>query len=154
MSLEDRLKEDMKQALRAGDKPRLGCIRMLLAKLKDLQVSLRAQHGVDYVLSDEDAEQAVAAYAKQRRDSIASYESAGRRDLVDRERAELAIIEAYLPEQLGEDELRELVRQAIEETGASSPKELGKLMKQLMPRVKGRADGKQVNRIARELLEP
>ena len=152
MSLQERLTSDMKQALKAGDKLRLSCVRMLIAKLKDRAVALRGKHGPDYQMTDEEALEAVAAYAKQRNDSIEAYRQAGRDDMADNEQAELEIVRAYLPQQLGEDELKEIVREAIAEAGAGSAQQLGQVMKLVMPTVKGRADGKQVNRIARELL--
>jgi uncharacterized protein YqeY len=91
-------------------------------------------------------------YAKQRRESIELYEKGGRQDLVEKERRELQIVESYLPKQMSEEEIRELVAKVIEEVGASSPKDIGKVMQAVMPKVKGRADGSLVNRIVRELL--
>jgi hypothetical protein len=90
---------------------------------------------------------------KQRKESLLEFEKAGRTDLVDQMNAEIAILQEYLPQQLTEDEIKEIVQAAIQETGASSKADMGKLMGVLMPKVKGRADGKVVNRIAQELLE-
>jgi len=90
--------------------------------------------------------------AKKRRESIEQYSRAGRDDLVEQESFELKVIISYLPEQLGEEELRRLIKAAIEETGADSPRSIGLVMKALMPKIKGRADGKQVNRLVTELL--
>ena len=103
-------------------------------------------------LSDEQMQAIVTTYAKQRRDSITSYREGGRDDLVQQEEAELAIVTEYLPRQLSEEEIRKIVAEAIEESGASSPRDLGAVMKLAMPRVKGAADGKRVNQIARELV--
>jgi uncharacterized protein YqeY len=94
----------------------------------------------------------LAAYAKQRRDSIAAYRSGGREELAQREAQELAIVEAYLPAQLGDDELRSLVADAVRETGASGPQQLGAVMKAVMPKVRGRADGKRVSALVRDIL--
>ena len=152
MSIKQRLETDMKQAMKGRDRPRVSCIRMLKSKLLEHEVSLRAKHGTDYEISDEEAQVVIATYAKQRRDSIDSYRSGGRDDLVADEQAELEIVTTYLPRQLSEDELRQLVLVAISESGAESIKDIGKLMKVLMPKTKGKADGKQVNRIVRELL--
>jgi uncharacterized protein YqeY len=152
MSIEQRLAEDMKEALRAKQARRLNCIRMLRAKLMEQQVALREKHGRNHVLTDDEAQQVVAAYAKQRRDSIEAFEQAGRDDLAAGEREELAIVAAYLPDQLDDAALRQLVREAIAESGAGSASGLGAVMKVLMPKVKGRADGKRVNAIVRELL--
>ena len=152
MSIKQRLETDMKQAMKGRDRPRVSCIRMLKSKLLEREVSLRAKHGTDYEITDEEAQVVIATYAKQRRDSIDSYRSGGRDDLVADEQAELEIVTTYLPRQLSEDELRQLVLAAISDSGAESIKDIGKLMKVLMPETKGRADGKQVNRIVRELL--
>jgi uncharacterized protein YqeY len=152
MSLKKKIDEEMKRALKAGEKARVGCLRMVKSKLQEREVALRGEEGVDYSLTDEEALKAIAGYAKQRRDSIESYEKGGRDDLVERERAELAIVEEFLPQQLGEEEVRDLLRQAIEETGASSPREMGAVMKAVMPKTQGRADGKLVSKLAREML--
>src|SRR5262249_7640500 len=103
-------------------------------------------------LSDPEAIKALAAYAKQRRDSIESYRQGGREDLALKEEAELAIVQEYLPKQLAADEVRRIAREAIAEAGATSPKDLGAVMKIVMPRVKGAADGRMVNQIVAELL--
>lgn len=153
MTFKQRLDEDIKSALRAGDKPRLGCLRMLKSKLVEREVALRGKHGADHAIGDEEATQVVAAYAKQRRDSIDSYREGGREDLAGKEEAELAIVAEYLPQQLTEDEVREIVRRSIAECGAGSIKEMGAVMKTVMPRVQGKADGKLVNRLVRELLQ-
>jgi uncharacterized protein YqeY len=152
VTLEQRIEDDLKQAMKARDAQRLGVVRMLKARLAETRVAMRGKHGADYRLSDDDASQAIASYAKQRREAIESYEQAGRSDLAEAERAELRIVESYLPEQLAEDELRRIVSEAIERCGARSPADLGTVMREVMPRVQGRADGKLVNRIAREAL--
>lgn len=152
MSLEQRIDDDLKQAMKARDARRLGVVRMLKARLSESRVALRGKHGAAYRLTEEDATQAIATYAKQRREAIESYAQAGREDLAGAEREELAIVESYLPQQLGEDELRRIVSEAIALTGASSPRDLGAVMREVMPRVQGRADGKLVNRIAHEQL--
>ncbi|RUM86962.1 MAG: GatB/YqeY domain-containing protein [Thermovibrio sp.] len=146
MSLKERLKADMKEAMKAKDKLKLSTIRMINSLIKNAEIEKRGE------LSDEEIVQLLMKYAKQRRESIEMYEKGGRQDLVEKERAELEIVESYLPKQMSEEELREVVKRAIEETGASSPKDIGKVMKAVMPKVKGRADGSLVNRIARELL--
>jgi len=152
--LEQRLADEMKAAMRAKDTARLTVIRMLRSKLQEKTVELRGKHGRDHQLTDEQALEVVGAYAKQRRDSIEAYRQGGRDDLADKEQAELDLVSGYLPEQLSEDALRELVQEAIAETGASSPKDMGKVMQAVMPKTKGRADGKQISAIARQLLTP
>ncbi len=153
MSLKQRIEEDLKNALKAGDKQRLSCLRMVKSKLQEKQVELRGKQGPEAELSDDDVTGVVAAYAKQRRDSIESYEKGGREDLAAAERAELEILKDYLPEALGEDELAAIVDAAIADSGAGSPKDMGAVMKLVMPRVKGRADGKTVKRIVQSRLK-
>jgi len=146
MGLKERLLQDMKEALKAKDKVRLSTIRMINSLIKNAEIDKRGE------LTDEEIIQLLMKYAKQRREAIEMYEKGGRQDLVEKEKAELEIVESYLPKQLSEDEIRELVREAIEAVGASSPKDLGKVMQYVMPKVKGRADGSLVNKIAREEL--
>ena len=146
MSLKERLKEDMKAALKAKDKEKLSVIRMLQALIKNAEIDKRGE------LTDEEIVSLLMKYAKQRRESIELYEKGGRQDLVEKERRELQIVESYLPKQMSEEEIRELVKKVIEEVGATSPKDMGKVMQAVMPKVKGRADGSVVNKIVRELL--
>ncbi len=153
MSLKERVETEMKTALKSGDKTRLGVLRMLKSRILEAEVAARASKGRDHALGDPEIVEAIASYAKQRRDSIESFQKAGRADLVAREEVELAIVQEYLPRQLGEDEIRRIVSEAIAEAGARSPKEMGAVMKIVMARVKGAADGKRVQAIVRELLE-
>ncbi|WP_022846944.1 MULTISPECIES: GatB/YqeY domain-containing protein [unclassified Desulfurobacterium] len=146
MGLKERLIKDMKEAMKARDKVKLSTIRMINSLIKNAEIDKRGE------LTDEEIVSLLQKYAKQRRESIELYEKGGRQDLVEKEKAELAIVESYLPEQMSEDEIRRIVEEAIAGTGASSPKDLGKVMKVVMPKVKGKADGSVVNRIARELL--
>ncbi len=152
MSLRQRIEDDIRTALKAGDKQRLSCLRMVKSKVQEKQVELRGTEGREAELSDEDVTNAVSAYAKQRRDSIESYEQGGREDLAANERAELEILTAYLPQQMSEDEVSAIVDDAVCESGASEPKDMGAVMKLVMPKVKGRADGKLVNRIVQSRL--
>ncbi len=152
MSLKQRIEDDLKAALKAGDKERLGCLRMVKAKAQEKQIELRGKEGREAELSDDDVMNVVSAYAKQRRDSIESYEQGGRKDLAANERAELEILTAYLPQQMSEDEVSAIVDDAVRESGASEPKDMGAVMKLVMPKVKGRADGKLVNRIVQSRL--
>ena len=153
VSIKQRIVDDMKSAMKGGDKDRLATLRMLKSKLQMAEVDLREKEGRDYELDDERALQALSSYAKQRRDSIESYEKAERPDLAEKERVELEIVQGYLPAQLGENEVREIVKEAIAEVGASSPKDMGAVMKVVMPKVKGAADGKLVNQLVRELIQ-
>jgi len=152
MTLRQRLEADLKTAMLARDRERLSCLRMIKSKMQEKEVALRAERGKDHQLEDAELLQVITAYAKQRRDSIAGYESGGRTELAEREKAELAMVAEYLPRQLDETQIRELVRAAIEETGASSARDMGRVMKALMPRTQGVADGKLVSQIVRELL--
>jgi uncharacterized protein YqeY len=153
MTIKKRLEDDLKEAMKARDELRLNCLRMLKSKILEKEVSLRAKEGKDYQLSDEEVVQVASSYAKQRRDSIESYRQGGREDLAAKEEKELAVVEGYLPQQLSRDEIVEIVRGAVEESGASSAKDMGSVMKIVMPKVKGQADGKLVNRIVREMLD-
>jgi uncharacterized protein YqeY len=153
MSVKRRIAADMTSAMKDGEKDRLAALRMLKAKIQVAEVELRREKGRDYEIDDDNALGALSSYAKQCMDSIESYERAGREDLAARERAELEIVRGYLPRQLDEEEVRGIVMQAIAEAHATSPKEMGAVMKIVMPKVKGAADGKLVNRLVRELLQ-
>ena len=152
MSLMDTIAEDLKAALKIQARERLETLRMARAKMLEAEVNLRAEMGREYKLEDSEAVRVLAAYAKQRRDSIDAFRKAGREDLAAKEEAELAIVQEYLPQQLTADQVREIVREAIAATGASSPKDMGAVMKVVMPKVKGAADGKMVNQVVNELL--
>ena len=146
MGLKAQLLQDMKDAMRARDKVRLSTIRMINSLIKNAEIEKRGE------LTDDEIIQLLMKYAKQRKEAIEMYEKGGRQDLVEKEKAELAVVESYLPKQMSEEEIRELVKEAIEATGASSPKDIGKVMQHVMPKVKGRADGSVVNKIVREML--
>jgi uncharacterized protein YqeY len=134
MSLKERIQQDMKDAMRAADKQRLGTIRLMLAAIKQIEVDERK------VLDDVEVTVVLDRMVKQRRESISQFEKAGRTDLVDQEAAELAIIQTYLPEPLSETELSALIDEAMSQTGAASIKDMGKVMALLKPKLQGRAD--------------
>lgn len=148
MELSTRLTEDMKAAMKAGPegKARLEVIRFLRAAMKYVEIDRHAP------LTDEDILGIIAKQVKQLKDSMAEFEKGGRSDLIAKAQAEVDVLSGYLPEQMDEAELRELVRQVIAEVGAQGPKDMGKVMGPLVTRTKGRADGKLVNQIVRELL--
>lgn len=146
MSLQERLKTDMKEAMKARDRARLGTIRLLLSEVKNAAI----QEGRD--LKEDEEIALLASQAKRRRESIASYEDGGRDDLAEQEKAELAVIEDYLPQPLSADEVRDLVREVIVETGASGKGDMGKVMGKIMPRVRGRFPGADVKPIVLEEL--
>lgn len=147
MSLSERLNDDMKTAMRSQDKFRLSVIRMVRSSIKNVEIDQRK------TLTDNEVLEILGRELKQRKDSLQEFEKAGRDDLADAVKAEIGIISEYLPEQLGEDEITAIVQQTIAEVGASSKAELGKVMSALMPKVKGRADGKLVNQIVQKLLQ-
>jgi uncharacterized protein YqeY len=153
MTMKKRLEDDLKKAMKAREPLLLSCLRMLKSKIQEREVALRAKEGVDYQLNDEEVIEVASSYAKQRRDSIESYRQGGREELAVKEEAELAIIESYLPQQLSREEIVVIVRGAIEESGAESIKDMGAVMKVVMPQVKGQADGKLVNKVVREQLQ-
>lgn len=134
MALRDALQQDMKTALRGGDKPKLGVVRLILAAVKQREVDERIE------LDDAQITVVLDKMSKQRRDSLEQYEKAGREDLAAQERFELDVIKTYLPEQLDEAEIDQLISAAIEATGASSMKDMGKVMSQLKDKLQGRAD--------------
>jgi uncharacterized protein YqeY len=146
MSLLQRIDADMKAALKASDRLRLSVIRLLKAAAKNEQIDKGRE------LSDEEVLSVIGSLAKQRRESIEQFAKGGRTDLADQERSELAILQSYLPAPLPPEELDRIILEAIQESGAKDEKEIGKVMRVLMPKIKGIADGKAVNNKVRELL--
>ncbi len=146
MDLKARLTEDLKESLRAGDKLRTSVIRLLTAVIKNREVEKRGP------LTDAELLQAISSSVKQRQDSIEQFRQGGRQDLVEKETAELAILQSYLPSPLTPGQLADMVEAAIRESGAASPRDMGKVMAVLMPKVTGRADGKVVSTLVREML--
>lgn len=146
MSLKEQLTQDTNAAAKAGDNPKRDVLRMMQAAIKQVEVDERI------TVDDAGVLQILTKQAKQRRESIAEYEKGGRDDLVAQEAYELKIIEAYLPQMMSREEIEVLVKQAIAAAGASSPKDMGQVMGKLMPQVKGKADGRLVNDVVRELL--
>jgi uncharacterized protein len=146
VSLTEQLQADMKTAMRDGDTHRRDTLRMVIAAAQNAAKEKRQP------LSEEEALDVIGREVKKRRESIEAFRSADRDDLADKEQAEIDILAPYLPEQLGVDQLRALVREAIAASGASSPRDMGRVMSQLMPQVKGRADGKLVSGLVNEEL--
>lgn len=147
MSLSERLNEDMKQAMKSQDKFKLSTIRLIRATIKNLEIDLKR------TLNDNEVLDILSREIKQRKDALQEFTKAGREDLADKVKAEAEIIAEYLPQQLTEEEIKVIVQQTIQETGASSKADMGKIMSALMPKVKGRADGKLVNQAVQELLQ-
>lgn len=148
MSLLRKVDADLTAALKASDKPRLSVLRLLKAAAKNRQIDKGGE------LSDEEVTALIVTFIKQRRESIEQFSRGGRTDLVEQEQRELSILQAYLPEELSPEDLDRLIREAIAESGAVGEADMGKVMRVLMPRVRGVADGKVVNARVRELLRP
>lgn len=147
MNLSERLNEDMKQAMRDKAKFKLSTIRMVRSTIKNLEIDLKRD------LDDSEVLDILSREIKQRKDALQEFEKAGRDDLTSNLKAEIEIISEYLPTQLSEEEIKVIVKQTIQETGASSKADMGKLMSALMPKVKGRADGKVVNQTVQQFLQ-
>ena len=152
MTIKDKLNDELKTAMKAGDTRRRDILRMVLAAIKQGEVDSLDPQKRAAGLSDDDILAVLTKEAKRRRESIGEYEKGGRADLVASEREELTLIESYLPQLMGRDEITVLAREAIAESGATSERQMGAIMQKLMPRVKGKADGKLVNQIVKELL--
>ena len=146
MSLKDKLKDDLKSAMKDKDAVRKNVVQLIKAGV------LQVEKDKQITLDDEGVLDVIAKQLKQRRDSLPDYEKSGREDLVAQLKREMELLMEYLPAQLSHEELTVIVKEAIAETGASTVKDMGKIMKAVMPQTKGRADGKEINAIARELL--
>ncbi len=146
MSLKSRIQDDIKEAMRARERARLNALRLISAAIKQKEVDERIE------LDDVAVLAVLDKMAKQRRESLEQYESAGRDDLAAQERYELELIGTYLPEPLGEEELSRLIQEAVATTGASSMRDMGAVMAQLRDQVQGRADMKAVSTAVRDIL--
>lgn len=146
MLLKDQLMEDLKVAMKEKDVVRKTTITMLRAAVKQVEVDQRID------LADEDVIQIIAKQIKQKRAAIEEFDKASRQDLVDEAHQEIKVLEAYLPEQLSEEELKQVIIDAIAETGATTPKEMGKVISLVSGKTMGRADGKQIATLVKEML--
>lgn len=147
MSLMESIANDLTSALKSGQKERLLIMRMVKSAIKNAEIEKGEP------LNDEEVSAVLRTFAKRAKDSIEQFSQAGRTELAEKEKAELAIIEEYLPKQLGEDDLRGMIKDVIQEQGASGIKDMGKVMKGLMVKAKGQVDGKAANNIVKEMLE-
>ena len=147
MNLEKKVQEDMKASLKAGDRATLETLRGLLAQIKDERIKYRPKE-----LMEENVLAVIQRAVKRRKESIELYTQGKRQDLVEKEQKEMEILQRYLPEQLSRDEIISIVNQIIEQVGANSIKDLGKVMGPVMKKVKGRADGKEIQQMVRERL--
>ena len=146
MTMKSRLNEDMKQAMRDKNVLKRDVIRYLRSEIRNQEI--RDQKDLD----DPGVIQVLSRQAQQRRDSIEAYGDAGRQDLVDKEQAELAVIMAYLPQQMTAEEITDLVQRVVAQVGASGPADMGKVMGAIMPQVRGKAEGREVNAIVQQTL--
>ncbi|MBI5048671.1 MAG: GatB/YqeY domain-containing protein [Deltaproteobacteria bacterium] len=149
MSLRENLVKHMNEAAKAQDKTRLGALRNILAQVKNKEIALikRAEG-----LSDEEVVAVIKTMLKQSLESIYQFKKGGRQDLVDKEEAELKILQSFLPPQLSRDEIKGIVSDIVKNLQISGPKDIGRVMKDVMPKVAGKADGKLVNEVVKEVL--
>ncbi len=152
MTIQDQIAADIKDAMKARAQDKLRVLRSLKAKLMEKEISER-KDGEKAKLTDEQAVEVLMKAAKQRKESIEQFEEGGRKDLADNEKAELKIIDIYLPEMMSEEEVREIVQHKINTLGAGGMQDMGKVMGPLMGQLKGKADGSMVSRIVKEELE-
>ncbi|MBU2535363.1 MAG: GatB/YqeY domain-containing protein [Chloroflexota bacterium] len=144
--LKQKLSDDLKQAMRSGDTVKRGAIRMLMAAMNNVEKARQAE------LKDSDIFGVIAKEVRQRRESIEAFKQGNRQDLVDKEEAELAILQEYLPQQMTREEVVEAARKVMAEVGAEGPGDKGKVMPKLMAQLKGQADGREINEVVSELL--
>jgi uncharacterized protein YqeY len=142
----NKLQEEMKAAMKSGDKDKLSTIRMLISEIKKVQIDSKKE------LSDEEIISIMQKYIKQRKEAYAQYEQAGRKDLAEKELKEIEIVQQFLPPPLSEEELIKIVEEIIQEVGASSIKDMGKVVKAVMDKAKGRAEGSLISKIVKEKL--
>ena len=148
MSLEERLLEAMKDAMKSNDKLRLSAIRMMRSAVKNKEIEVRR------TLSDEDVIRVIQGMVRKGEESLEQFEKGGRADLVEKEKKEIEILKSFLPQALGQEEILKIIDECIQETQASSLKDLGKVMKSIMPKLGGKADGKLINQLVKEKLSP
>jgi hypothetical protein len=146
MGLKAQIQEATKSAIKGGDRLTLSTLRFLLAAIQNEEIKVRRE------LTEEEVLKTVSSLCKQRQDSIESFRTGGRKDLVEKEEAELGILRRFLPQALTEEEVRDLIQVSIDEIGAKGIQDLGRVMKQIMPKLAGRTEGKRANELAREML--
>ncbi|HXK36518.1 MAG TPA: GatB/YqeY domain-containing protein [Candidatus Paceibacterota bacterium] len=163
MTLKEKIKEDMKAAFKAGDQATRSALSMLLSVIQNRELEKRAKImkagtateadvAAKSELTDEEVVDAVSSEVKKRRESIATYEQGGRPELAASERHEAEVLSRYLPEQLSEDDVKQLIAKAVQETGASAAGDMGKVMGKIAPAIKGRFDGARANALVKEAL--
>lgn len=150
MSLKEKINNDLKDAMRGKKADELSVLRMLLSAIKDKEISLR--QGEEVSLSDEQVLSVIASEVKKRKDSVVAYEQGGRDDLASKENNEIKILEKYLPEQMSGEELEKIIREIVGTQNFAFPQDFGKIMGQVMPKVKGRADGNRISEMVKKVL--
>ena len=148
MSLEERLMDEMKQAMKSNDKARLSTIRMIRTAVKNKEIDLRNK------LDDDEIMRVIQGMVRKSEESIEQFKAGGRMDLVEKETKEIEILRSYLPQALSKEDVIRIIDESIRETEASSLKDLGKVMKSVMPKLTGKADGKLINQLVKERLSP
>lgn len=148
MPLQERLINEMKEAMRSGDKTKVSVIRMVRSSLKYKEI----EKGKDRVLSEDEVIQVIVSSVRQRRDSIEEFKKGGRQDLVDKEEAEIRILQTFLPRQITNEELVKTIKETIEEVNAVGIRDMGQVMKTLVPKIVGKADPASVSNIVKEIL--
>ena len=148
MKLKDTLLSDLKGAMKSKDSLKVDTLRLIVSEIKNKEIDLHEELGDDAITA------LLTTQIKKRKEAAGMFEKGGRTDLKEKEEKEMAIIQVYLPEQVGEDELRQRIQAVVVETGAQSPKDMGKVMKVVVPEFKGRAEGDQIRNIVMELLAP
>lgn len=146
MNLEEKLLEEMKQAMKTNDKIRLSTIRMIRSSSKNKEIELRRK------LEDEDIFKVIQGMVRKGEESIEQFQAGGRNDLVEKEKMEIEILKSFLPQPISQEEIIKIIDETIQETQASSLKDLGKVMKAVIPRLGGKADGKVINQLVKERL--
>jgi uncharacterized protein YqeY len=146
MSLEEKLLEEMKKAMKTNDKIRLSTIRMIRSSSKNKEIELRRK------LEDEDIFKVIQGMVRKGEESIEQFQAGGRNDLVEKEKMEIEILKSFLPQPIPQEEIIKIIDETIQETQSSSLKDLGKVMKAVMPRLGGKADGKVINQLVKERL--
>lgn len=162
MSLKATIQNDVKEALKSGNSEKRMTLGMLLASIKSREIEKRSQFTktvsdvaeleLKSQLNDEEIVEVISSEVKKRKDSVVQYESGGRPELAEKEKAEIDFLMAYMPEQLSEDEIKRIVKDKISESGATGPKDMGKVIGLAMPQLKGKAEGSLVSKIVKEEL--
>ncbi len=160
MILKEKIQQDFKEAFKGGEEVKVSTYKILQSEIRNAEIAKKTKLvkagglnvETESQLDDEEVIQIVSKEAKKRRDAMEIYKKEGRNELFKREESELAVLSFYLPEQLPEGEIRKIVEESLKESGATGPSEIGKIMKVLMPKVKGRADGALVNKIVKEVM--